>query len=67
MGDTNSGDDLLIARLPTVYAVALRLRAAGASEVVISEALGTVPDAVPVLLEVGRRKLDELRRTRDGA
>lgn len=67
MGDTNSGDEVLISQLPTVYAVALRLRAAGASETAIAEALGTATEAVPALLDVGRRKLDELRRTGDGA
>ncbi len=67
MGDTNRDDELLIAQLPTVYAVALRLRAAGASHRTIAEALGTVTDAVPALLDVGGRKLGELRHIRDGA
>jgi DNA-directed RNA polymerase specialized sigma24 family protein len=67
MGDTNSGDDPLIAQLPTVYAVALRLHGSGASHAAIAEALGTSTDAVPALLDVGRRKLDELRRPRDDA
>lgn len=62
MSDAETGDDALIAQLPTVYAVALRLRGGGASDVDIAEALGTDLDAVPGLLEVGHRKLVELRR-----
>ncbi len=63
MGDVNRQADPLIARLPTVYAVALRLEAAGAGNEAIADALGVDATAVPALLDVGRRKLDEVRRT----
>jgi hypothetical protein len=65
MGDATTGDDVLLRRLPTVYAVALRLDAAGASSETIGDALGVAPDAVPALLDIGRRKLEDLRRVGD--
>jgi DNA-directed RNA polymerase specialized sigma24 family protein len=64
MGDI-ADDDPLIAQLPMAYAVALRLHAAGATAAVIAEALGTPVDTVPALLDVGRRKLEELHRSTD--
>jgi hypothetical protein len=62
MGEPDDPDESALARLPTVYAVALRLDAAGADAEVIASALGIDVAAVGAVLDVGRGKLDELRR-----
>jgi DNA-directed RNA polymerase specialized sigma24 family protein len=46
-----------LAELPVAYAVALRLRAAGADDQTIAAALGIDPAGVPALLEVAEAKL----------
>lgn len=56
-------DDELLGRLPTAYAVALRLYRRGADDREIAGALGTGQDAVGNILVLAERKLDELRRT----
>ena len=60
MGTDETGNDPLIARLPTVYAVALRLRATGGSDDAIAAALGVDVAAVETLLAVAERKLEAL-------
>ncbi|MEP1123614.1 MAG: hypothetical protein ABJH68_06970 [Ilumatobacter sp.] len=60
--DPKSSDPLL-ARLPTAYAVALRLRAAGGSDEAIAGALGIDVNVVATLLEVAERKREVLRDT----
>jgi DNA-directed RNA polymerase specialized sigma24 family protein len=55
--------DRALAELPVAYAVALRLRAAGADNQAIADALGIDPAGVPALLEVAEAKLSaELAR-----
>jgi len=55
--------DRALAELPLAYAVALRLRAAGADDQDIATALGIDPAGVPALLEVAEAKLSaELAR-----
>ena len=55
--------DRVLAELPLAYAVALRLRAAGADDRAIAAALGIDPVGVPALLEVAEAKLSaELAR-----
>jgi len=55
--------DRALAELPLAYAVALRLRAAGADDRAIAAALGIDPVGVPSLLEVAEAKLSaELAR-----
>lgn len=65
MGEPDAPDEDLLTRLPTVYAVALRLHAAGTGADGIAAALGIDVAAVPALLDVGRGKLDEVRRQAD--
>lgn len=48
-----------IARLPGVYSLALRLKAAGVDDALIGECLGLDPVAVGPLLVVARAKLAE--------
>ncbi|MCC7078365.1 MAG: hypothetical protein IT198_14675 [Acidimicrobiia bacterium] len=47
-------------RLPLFYAVAVRLRDAGAGTELIAAGLGVEPEAVPALLEVAESKLASL-------
>ena len=47
-------------RLPFAYATALRLRASGAPDVLIANALGIEPDGLPLLLELADAKLRRL-------
>ena len=55
--------DRALAELPVAYAVALRLRAAGADDQAIAAALGIDAAGVPALLEVAEAKLSaELAR-----
>jgi DNA-directed RNA polymerase specialized sigma24 family protein len=55
--------DRALAELPVAYAVALRLRAAGADDQAIAAALGIDLAGVPALLEVAEAKLSaELAR-----
>jgi DNA-directed RNA polymerase specialized sigma24 family protein len=55
--------DHALAELPVAYAVALRLRAVGADDQAIADALGIDPAGVPALLEVAEAKLSaELAR-----
>ena len=56
---------LALARLPDVYAAALRLQAAGADELVIAEELGMEREAVEPLLRVAVAKLDALMAEED--
>lgn len=49
-------------RLPTAYAVALRLRDAGASDETIAEALGVDVLSLPVLLELAEAKLAAIEK-----
>jgi hypothetical protein len=49
-----------LAAMPFPYAVALRLEAAEAGPDLIAVALGIERDAVPMLLDVAHRKIDEL-------
>ncbi|HEY3556553.1 MAG TPA: hypothetical protein VGL05_03800 [Kribbella sp.] len=51
-----------IDRLPTSYAVALRLRDAGAVDDVIASALGIEVVSVPALLALAEAKLAAIRR-----
>lgn len=44
-------------RIPLFYAVAVRLKDAGASSELIAAGLGVEPEAVPSLLEVAEGKL----------
>lgn len=67
MGDEDVPEESLLARLPTVYSVALRLHAAGATDVTIAAALGVAVESVPGLVEVGRLKLRELHDLYSGA
>jgi len=60
-----NADEPLLPRLPLAYAVALRMHASGAAVVDIAAALGIDVPSVGPLLEVGRRKLLELRRDSD--
>lgn len=53
----------MLARLPTAYAVALRLRAAGGTDDAIASALGVDANVVQTLLEVADRKWEALRAT----
>ena len=55
-----------LAAMPFPYAVALRLEAADAGPEVIAVALGIEREAVPMLLDVARRKLAELTDGDDG-
>ena len=48
-----------MAALPLPYAIALRLREAGADRALIAHALGIEDEAVPTLLDVAQRKLAE--------
>jgi hypothetical protein len=52
--------DIALDHLPMPYAVVLRLRAAGASDDVIAAGLATDPAAIPAMVELAQRKLDEL-------
>jgi hypothetical protein len=56
-----------LAAMPLPYAVALRLEAAGAGPELIAVALGIEREAVPMLLDVARRKLTELDGSRNDA
>ncbi|HEY1369798.1 MAG TPA: sigma factor-like helix-turn-helix DNA-binding protein [Gaiellaceae bacterium] len=56
---------LALARLPEVYAAALRLRDAGADEQEIARELGMEPEAVEPLLRVAVAKLDALMEQED--
>lgn len=61
-----SATEALYRQLPTAHAIALRLRAKGASFDDIADALGVTPEAVPALLQIARTKLGalaELRRS----
>jgi len=60
-----NADEPLLPRLPLAYAVALRMHASGAAVVDIAAALGIDVPSVGPLLEVGLRKLLELRRDSD--
>ncbi len=60
MGSDSNDKDSLVNRLPTVYAVAWRLRATGSAHDAIAGALGVEVDAVPKLLEIAERKMEEL-------
>jgi len=54
-----------IDRLPAPYAVALRLRDAGATDDVIAEALGIDLLSLPSLLDLAEAKLAAIERRRD--
>jgi DNA-directed RNA polymerase specialized sigma24 family protein len=56
---------LALARLPDVYAAALRLRGAGADDQAIAEELGMEREAVEPLLRVAVAKLDALMAQED--
>jgi DNA-directed RNA polymerase specialized sigma24 family protein len=56
---------LALARLPEVYAAALRLRDAGADEVDIARELGIEPEAVEPLVRVADAKLEALMEQED--
>jgi hypothetical protein len=49
-----------VARLPTVHAVAIRLRDVGADDCLIATALAIDDDQVPVLLSIAEAKLASL-------
>lgn len=55
-----------IDRLPTPYAVALRLRDAAVPDDVIAEALGIDPLSLPSLLNLAEAKLAAIQRRLDG-
>ncbi|MBA4022839.1 MAG: hypothetical protein C0482_10795 [Gordonia sp.] len=54
-------DDTLLAALPTVYSVALRLRRAGVPPEQIAAGLGIEPLALPTLFDIAEAKLAHLR------
>lgn len=54
-----------IGRLPTPYAVALRLRESGEPDEVIAEALGIDLMALPALMELAEAKLAAIQRRLD--
>ncbi len=58
---TSPDDDELVATLPTVYSVALRLRAAGVQEQQIAAGLGIDLTALPTLFDIAEAKLAHLR------
>lgn len=49
-----------MARLPRVYSLALRLRAAGVSGALLAECLAVEPEAVGPLLQIAEAKLAAL-------
>lgn len=52
--------DQAISRLPTSYAVAVRMRDKGASDAAIAEALGVPTEAIARLVEIADAKLRAL-------
>lgn len=61
MAPWNDEDDL-VAALPPMMAVALRLVRAGQPDQVIATAVGIPVEGVPALVELAEAKLDGLRR-----
>lgn len=61
MGAPENSDEPLLSQLPLAYAVALRMNEAGASAADIATALDVDIGSVAALIEVGRRKLADLR------
>jgi hypothetical protein len=50
--------------LPRAYRIGLRLRGLGADDDLIGECLGIDPTGVTSLIEIGRRKLEAVQRSR---
>ncbi len=50
--------------LPRVYRVGLRMRDLGASDDLIADCLNLDTDSVPILLEIGARKLEQAELSR---
>jgi hypothetical protein len=58
---SDCSDNELLAELPTMYSVALRLRAAGVSPQQIADGLGVDAVALPTLYAIAEAKLAHLR------